>query len=316
ADLAFAKYSTAFLLANSNLTQASAETVYNNVSSYCASLNAPLLTSANYEYVIGGQVRQTWASITLNESKHELLNASTTDEIAQAISQTGTAYAWCLAANNMYQIASTSNSQFVNLSQGILQNVSARVNSVQKYQSLYSQAAQVDYKARLYGAALYNAQYALTFGNTTTGAMNDSQIVLATGSNIASSSNDGIWPFEFASQAVFYLNQALLQNDPAQINGSIQTAYTISVLSGRLSDANRLITSSLVPYTPSNITSSQISAQLSGIEDQIGQIYDLLFAIVGLLFVVLIVLILLLLKRAEEKPAIAIPKSRAQSRRR
>jgi len=311
ADLAFSRYSTAFLLANSNLTQASAESVYNNVSGYCSSLNPPLMTSTNYEYVVGGELRQTWASVTLNNSKNELLNASTTDEIAQSISQIGTSYAWCLAANNMYKIASQSSSQFVNMSPAILQDISAKVNSVQNYHSLYSQSAQIDYKAKLYGAALYNAQYALTFGNFSLAQMNNSQMVVATGKNIANFSGGGIWPFEFANQAVFYLNQALLQNDSAQINSSIQTAYTISTLSGRLGDANREISGSFISYNPSNQTSPQASTQLAAIEDQINQIYVLLFAIVGLLFVILITLILLLLKKTQIQAPIAIrPRAR------
>ncbi|MDE1804979.1 MAG: hypothetical protein KGH59_04330 [Candidatus Micrarchaeota archaeon] len=311
ADLAFLEFNDAYLFANSNLDKAHATTLIHNVSNYCNSLTPPLMTSSNYEFVIGGELRQTWAQITLNDSTNTLTNAQTDDDVASAISQAGTAYAWCFAASNMYGSAAQSNTGFVNISKSSLQDIYSAVSATQKYGTLYSKAAMQDYKQGLYGAALYNVAYVNAFDNVT--GYNATQYVLLTNQNLHNASV-GIWPYEFSAQALFYLHQALLQQNPLQSNLSIQQAYSVSLLAKQLSAQNSQIVSSFVFEQPSQGAYNQTA--ISNIQQQVNQIYILMLVIVGLLFVVFVTLVILLARQASQQHPTFGAVSRQQGHRR
>lgn len=305
ANLAFLEFANSYLFANSNLTPESANLILQNVTNYCTSSAPPLMTSSNYEYVLGGEVRQTWAMQTLNTSKNLITSADTTDELAQSIYQSGNAYAWCFAANKMYQIAAQSNSGFVELPQSVLQDVYLNVTNAQKYPGLYSQAAMTDYKAGLYGAALYNAKYAIAFGNTSFQIASTTIISNQTLRNVANSSNLGVWPFEFSAQSLFYLSQ-----------GAFDNAYTTSVLASALGGTNNFLKNSFVPLS-SNQSGSvfQNTTAISSLQNQISQIYDLLFIVLALVFVIFIILLSLLLRgNSPENKKTKVRARRAQRR--
>lgn len=305
ANLAFLEFANSYLFANSNLTPETANLILQNVTNYCTSFVPPLMTSSNYEYVLGGEVRQTWAMQTLNTSKNLIASADTTDELAQSIYQSGNAYAWCFAANRMYQIAAKSNSGFVELPQSVLQDVYSNVTNAQKYPGLYSQAAMTDYKAGLYGAALYNAKYAITFGNTSFQIASTTIISNQTLANVANASSLGVWPFEFSAQSIFYLSQ-----------GAFDNAYSTSVLASSLGATNQFLENSFVPLS-SNQSGSvfQNTTAISSLQDQISQIYDLLFIVLSLVFVIFIILLSLLLKgNGPESKKIKVRARRVQRR--
>ncbi len=66
ADLTFLDFMQAFTLANSqNMTVNSAGSLLDNISSYCSSLIPPPMTDKNYEFVVGGRIRQIWGNITI-----------------------------------------------------------------------------------------------------------------------------------------------------------------------------------------------------------------------------------------------------------
>lgn len=318
ADFAFLEFANSYLFSNSNLTVDSANLIIGNVTSYCNSLFPPLMTTSNYEYVVGGEIRQTWALQTINTSRSLLSGAETTDEVADSISTAGNAYAWCFAADKMYSIASKSNTNFVQLQTGVLQSIYSNVTKAQLYPGLYARAALTDYKAGLYGAALYNSRYAVAFGNNTFGTYSSSTLANLTLSNVMNSSNGGIWPFEFSAQALFYLNQANQQGSLSSL-GNLQNAYSISTLASNLNSANQFLSSSFVPFvTASNSTNIfQNSTVIDNLQTQINQIYDLLFIVLALVFVIFVLLIMLLIRKEAPKKVVAkkIVRSVIRSRR-
>ncbi|MDE1825830.1 MAG: hypothetical protein KGH61_04735 [Candidatus Micrarchaeota archaeon] len=310
ADLSFQQFINAFVLANSNFTKSNAKAIVANVSDYCSLITPPAMTSDNYEYVIGGEMRQTWALITLNESSKIIANASTTDDLATAISQAGTGYAWCLAANQMYAIAAKSNSSYVTIASNStlakkIYSMVAAINT--QTPGLYQRAALQDYRQGMYGAALYNVEYANWF-DTQLPNYNESNFTSAITANIANSTS-GIWPFEFAAQALFYLSQAHLNVSTSQ--SYIQSAYSTSLLSRQLGVADGMLTGSFTSYVPSQVQASQ----LLSISQQIQELFAMMLIVIVLLLLVLVVLIAILVKHPPQaKSANLRPAQRARRR--
>ncbi|MDE1846388.1 MAG: hypothetical protein KGH53_03880 [Candidatus Micrarchaeota archaeon] len=309
ADLSFLEFSNAYLFANSNFTRNAATTIIANVTNYCNSLSSPAMTSDNYEYVIGGQLRQGWALQTLNNSRSTLASAQTTDDVAQSIYGAATSYAWCTASSKMYKIALGSNSAPVALSNSTIQLIYKSVNASQKYPGLYSQVALSSLNAGKYGAALYNSRYAAVFGNSTFSLYSQSQLSNLTQSNIMNASNGGIWPFEFSAQSLFFLNQALLQQPSGGSLGAMQNAYTISALALGLSSANNVLRSGfiaapIVPYTN--------STTVLNLQSQVSQIYNILFVLCALVFIIFLILIAMFLRPMQSGPIKSVRRPRRQ----
>ncbi len=299
ANLAFTQYSNIFVLVNQkSLSQSGAGLLINSVNNFCSSVTPPLMTNTNYEYVVGGEMRQTWANITLNDSTAALAQVQTSDEIAGVLHQVGSAYAWCLAASDMYNIAANmtnASSTYVQISKAAQSQILAQVQSSTNLpSSLYTNAALQDYKLGWYPAALYNAEYANAFDNSTIfGTYNNSQLIDLTNANVANSIY-GVWPYEFGAEAKFYLSQVKGSPNSNASTPIIQNAYTVSFLSSALSGANRLLSSS---FQVVNASSLGITKSIANIQTQVSQIYAFLAIIVFLLFVIFLLLLLILIKQ-------------------
>ena len=63
------------------------------------------MTSTNYEYVVGGQLRLALASVNLQNAISELNASQSTDDIISSVATASQSYAWCAAAQEMYQLA-------------------------------------------------------------------------------------------------------------------------------------------------------------------------------------------------------------------
>lgn len=302
ANLGFMQYLNIFVLANQNsLTESDAGLVISSVSNYCSSLTPPLMTNTNYEYVVGGELRQTWANITLNDSTAALAQVQTSDDIAGVLHQAGSAYAWCLASGEMYNIAagmsnsSNSSSSYVDISRSAISQILAKVQAASNLpSSLYSRAALQDYKMGWYAPALYGAEYTNAFDNQSVfGNYNRSQLIAMTDMNIANSTY-GIWPYEFGAEANFYLFQASTYTDTSAASSMINNAYLVSVLSSSLGDANMFLNSSFVQV---NIANASIVASIASIQTQISQLYIFLTIMMFLLFVMFLMLLVILIKQ-------------------
>ncbi len=290
ADLAFLDFPEAFTLANSQgVSVESANSTINNVAVYCSSLTAPQLTNANYEFVVGGELRLLWANITLNNARSILSTEETSDDILQAIYTAAPALGWCNAANEAFTEASEMGGSPMQPSQALKSEAASAITSMKSTASpLYSQSATEAYDSGDYATALYAADYADTLASSSS-TLTNSQLTSATLQNIGNATL-GVWPSQFAAQAEFYLNEAAISHGSAQ-NSDISQAYAISELAAKLAAANSEISSSLVPATSQNQISSQAVNQISGLEQSLSQIYLLLLVDTVVLFLVLIVLV-------------------------
>ena len=229
-DLSFLLYTNAYTMLNSkNITASSANLTVGNVSSYCSSLTPPPLTNTNYEYVIGGELRQSWGSIYANIAKQELNASQTSDGLVLAIDDVGKASAWCGAAQEMYGLAASAGGKYVAISPTVKANATKALNAISSYgtSTLYYQSALDNYKAGNYAASLYASAYALAFYGSPPG---NSSTVSSVLSNLPRY-NYGVWPTEFALQAQFYINEARLTGNQSDNVSAYYVANLARLLS-------------------------------------------------------------------------------------
>jgi predicted S18 family serine protease len=292
-DLAFLEYINAFTFSNSeHITKASAQAVVQNVSDYCSAIVSPRLTNLNYEYVIGGELRQSWGQIYASEANQSVNSSQTSDELVSSMYLAGSANAWCGAAAQMYGIAASQGGTPVSYGLSVSGNASELINSISKYGTgnLYVESAISSYKAGNYGAAIYDAAYANAFSGDVSVVGNlTSQNPLF--QNL-SGYNDGIWPTEFALQSKFYLYEAEMNSNNASLSQSYAyQAYTTGVLAQYLDRYNGMISGSFVNSTATQAQTAPIN---STIMDRLDRIQGDVYGIYAMLLIILAVLILLI----------------------
>jgi predicted S18 family serine protease len=299
ADLSFLSFINAFALANSNnYTTTAAANLLSNVSDYCSSLIPPPMTTNNYEFVVGGRLRQYWANITLANAEQQLANEETTDDIAASIYTAASAVGWCRAASQLYSIASYMGGDYVQVSPSLRASAASAINRARNYgSSIYLQSALQAYNDGDYATALYATAYADSFGPSAPN-VSTPQLYSKTLANIMRATN-GTWPSQFASQAEFYFRQAVISNGTAERSYANQ-AYTTSLLAVNLESADGTISSSFIVSNSSQSTAG-FSRQLGNIEQEISQIYSLMLVNAALLFVVLVVLLVRILPRGKPR---------------
>lgn len=317
-DLSFLLYTNAYTVRNSeNITALSSNLLISNLSSYCSSLMPPPMTNLNYEYVIGGELRQSWGSVYAGIAQQQLNAAQTSDDQIQAVNFAGKANGWCKAANEMYSIASSLGGQYVQLPESVKANATSALNAVSGYgtSTLYYLSALNNYKAGNYAASLYASAYASAFygSSPSPGAAG----VLAN----LSSYNYGAWPAEFALQAQFYLYEAKSTGNQSD-NAS---AYELAALAKQLSGYNRMLAGSFLynatapTTTVTTVSNYTLSSQIMQLSSEITQLqqetHDLFIVMMALLIILLAVLVLFLvfLLRVQLKPAVVHRRRRGRS---
>lgn len=323
ADLAFLGYQSASVFANAKYYNMTGAAQYmENVSLYCSSLSPPQMTRNNYEYVIGGELRQGWAAQNLNLSE-QLLNASqSTDGIITSVNTAAVSYAWCKAADEMYGIASAMGGAYVAYPSGIKSAALSAINSERAYASggLYLDSAISAYSQGEYGTALYDTAYASVFDSPT--ALNQSTrgVVSLTRANIANATY-GIWPSEFSKSSLFYLSEASMNgNDSANLT----QAYETSLLALRLNAVNKELSGSFVPVNSS--TGSQDLYQailrenqtLSEIQGEISVMSAAMLAVLVAIVVLFVIMLAFFLKYREMSAGVShgtVQPERKKSRR-
>jgi len=298
ADLAYLQYIDAFTLANMhNYTPANASDVVSNISAYCSSLVPPPITNTNYEYVVGGELRQELANETL-QAAQAMLNSSevTSDTYIEALYSSAEALGWCKAAAFMYNASSQLGGSFVAFSPVLKSEAASEINKAEAYGSnIYLSAALASYNTGNYGPALYAAVYADVLGNPYLAKnLSNAQLVNATLLNIKNASV-GIWPSQFASEAEFYLDEYMLFN-----KSTLNTAYQTSTLASALAYANNEIEKAMIV---SNYTAvpQQLTQQISNMSNEINGLFALLLVVLILLFAILVILLVQLVNNAAKK---------------
>ncbi|MCL5100827.1 MAG: hypothetical protein M1122_02645 [Candidatus Marsarchaeota archaeon] len=294
ADLAFLQYQNAFVLANTKYYNlGSTKALLDNISTYCSSLTPPQMTNNNYEYVIGGQLRQEWGLYNI-QSDIQALNTPniTTDQILNGLSVASASQEWCGAANEMYSIASQMGGQDIQLSPQVKYAALNYINIAKNYgNNIYLSTAMESYNDSNYGTALYGSIYAAVLNNPdlmsnyTVGEIENMTI-----SN-AKNSTFGVWPSQFGNEAMFYVYESSLRpNDLSNLS----SGYTVSVLAKNLNNANKLILNSSI-ISQSNSTLN-VTREITGIQTSISQIYYVLLVISIVIIAILVTLIAILIK--------------------
>ncbi len=297
ADLAFLDYATAYMLAHAgSYTPSGALSLASNVSDYCSLLSPPQMTTLNYEYVAGGELRQSLAVVNLQTAVSEINSSSSTDSIIEAIGTIAQSQAWCGAANEMYNIASSIGGTPDIASQAMKIAARNSIKTASRYPGPYLSAAMLSYNQSQYAAALYGATYTTAFNSA--GLSNYSENTQAQIESMARNATNGVWPTEFANSAMFYLQEA--KSSPINSAGYISSAYSLALLADKLSSVNSYISDNLVQNTSQNYISPAIinllqnnSAQIGALSSSIDGLHtELEFFAVLLLIIIAIVSIL------------------------
>ncbi len=298
ADFSFLDFIDAFTMANeANFTLSGAGEVLNNTYADCSSLVPPLLTSSNYEYVLGGELRMYWAKATLAEAQQTLNSSVDADGAAETVYETAGALGWCKAANELYSIA-PSNGTYVNTSSSLQAHAASAIDSARAYgSSIYLSAALEAYSNANYAVALYSATYASVFGPSLAN-MSESQLYASTLANMGNATV-GLWPPQFASEAEFYLRDSLLSSG-SNASAYASSAYTTSELAVQLEKDNSMINASFVS-APASIGIGAVSQRVVALEQSIAQLSGILLINTLLLFMVLVVLLYVALNLRNKK---------------
>jgi len=246
ADLAFLNFIDANFLDHYASTRSSGLAYLDNVSSYC-NISIPTLNSNNYEYVIGGELRQAWGSSTISS----LLNSynqtdSTTDGILENIRVAGTAYAWCAAAHEMYGIASRINGTDIKPNSQLEELANERIQEASKYgNNTYLATAKEAFAASNYPLAIFDADYAYAMSVAPTSSNLGVNSIVNQTLKLAKNSTYGIWPTQFADEAYFYAEEAKLAENESTAMYFAVNGYTTALLASELSNDTKLILSNM-----------------------------------------------------------------------
>ena len=303
ADYAFLQFANEFPIASQgNLTFAYAHNATYNTEAFCKNLTPPQLTYQNYEYVIGGELRQDWALHQINQTIAELNASNTTDGVVYSLSSLAPAIGWCGAAQNLYSEASSIGGTPGQYPSAMAQDALAGINSAKQSAAdqFYLVSAEDTYSKGEYGAALYALAYAHAFSPLTPIIQNSSVAVSEIEANAANATY-GVWPSQLAASALFNMHESLLVSRDNASN--LTSAYITSLLARNLSSVNRQISSSLVPY---NATQQQLQhinpstflnqSSLALINTEISLIFGVLLFILVLLGIITLAIFFILLR--------------------
>jgi len=286
ADLAFLIYPQAFMLANANnASKSAAANLISNVSTYCSSLVPSQMTNSNYEYVIGGELRQELGNITASNAATILNSSETSDGVFESLYTAGEAYGWCLAASDMYSIADSMGGVPVQVSPLLKGYASMLIQNASRFgSSIYLQSAIKFYNNGNYPAALYAGTYATIFDKPMINNYTPSEYI-SIEQALINNSTYGIWPNQFAKSAIFYINEYNVTGNESYL----ANAYSLALLASKLSSMNKLINSTFILQPNQTYHYTKISSEIE-------QIYSILILILAVLFAILIILIMLLLR--------------------
>ncbi|MGC8479347.1 MAG: S16 family serine protease [Candidatus Micrarchaeia archaeon] len=276
ADLAFLEYIDAYTFANTNnYTLPKANALLNSVSNYCNSFEPTFITPQNYEYIISGEVRQSWAQQNILTAKSILNQTQSTDNIVEAINVLGESSAWCAATKILYQEANAINQNnnstvAYGFSKNLQNIVSNDLNNL-KTQSIYAgdlyyEAANASYNQGRFGAALYSIYYLKSESNTTQPSNYSESYLVNNLTNIS-----GLWPIEYANSAAFYANEANVSKSNSSSQGYLGASYPLALIAISINKLDSLLANTLVPgvNVSTNSTVSSISSINSSSESSI-----------------------------------------------
>lgn len=301
ADLAFNEYPTAFVFANYNESEPEAYALMQNISDYCNSLSPPQMTESNYELVVGGETRQAWAEVRLQDALSSLNQSQTSDEVLESIQDAAPSLSWCEASGEMYKLSADEGGAAVYPSQLLAQDAAValqRARSEYGYQ-FYVDAANYSASVGDYAAELYSIGYADVFYNTTysfaSNLTQSSRVSSFVSKTLGSAS--GLWPTQFAVQGYFYLAESgLSPSNSSEASGYLYSAYSTALLSSVLSGVNSKLQSGFTAGYNQTQPQGQESADIAQMSEKLTLILGVLVVLLLIVFAILVLLIVMLLQ--------------------
>jgi predicted S18 family serine protease len=247
ADISFLNYLDAFYLSSYNLSRSQAVASMQNIQSGCTSLTAPQLTTNNYEYIIGAELRQGWANYSINSTISGFnVSGATRDDIVTSMYSAGEAQAWCSAVSFLYDYPYAGNGAPVTFSQSLSQLAIQRINRAEPYPGMYLTLAKQADKAGNYPIAIIDADYAYSLSVSTQSFGTNASQLSSQSIALASNSTYGVWATEFGKEAYFYAYESSASNSSTQAKFYADQAYSSALLASLLSNDTQSIYASLV----------------------------------------------------------------------
>jgi predicted S18 family serine protease len=254
ADIAFLNYLDAFYLSSYNSTRSQAYSLMQGIQSGCAGLVSPQLTQSNYEYIIGGELRQGWANYTINSTLSGFnATGATRDDIVSAMYSAGQSQAWCSAVSFLYDYPYTGSGAPVTFSQSLGQLAIQRINRAEPYSGMYLTLAKQAYKEGNYPVAILDADYAYSLSVSAETFSTNITSMNRASAGLAANSTYGVWATEFSKEALFYVYQSDKAKNSSTAQFYADQAYSSALLASQISNDTSQIYSSLVaaPGSPS-----------------------------------------------------------------
>ena len=291
ADFAFLDYANAYLMHSASTTKQQGIQTLVQTSSSCASIQPPQITSANYEYVLGGELRQAWGNYTA-QSLIANYNSTATDSdgVMENMYENGISQAWCSSAAYMYGVAQGIGGNTSEPSASLASLAASRISSAGSYgNSYYYQTALAAYRNHNYPLAILDADYAFATGSASKSFSMNTSVLDAMAESTANSSTYGIWATQYANEAMFYVYESKITTNSSVAHSYAASAYSSAVLASAISNDTKTIASSLVPVTP-----SQTPQNLGALGSQLSSMYGLLETIAILILAILIIVAIIL----------------------
>lgn len=304
ADQSFLDYITSYYFNQHNATKSSGIATLDSISNSCSSLVPPQLTSTNYEYVIGGELRQAWANYTISQDIG-IYNATAidTDGVLQSLYSGAEAQGWCEAASYMYNVSASIGGTPVTPNSALRGIAQSDISNAQQYGSnFYLTTAQSAFRAGNYPLAILDSEYAYAFSNATASFGDGTGMLLNMTTRLADNSTFGAWASQFANEAMFYVGEALMSGNSTEAHGYATTAYSTALLANGVSNDTMLINKNLVaapPQAAGNYDSefSSMLTALAGIEKAMLAIFIVLVGILVAIIATFIALLVLINKK-------------------
>ncbi|MGC8652201.1 MAG: S16 family serine protease [Candidatus Micrarchaeia archaeon] len=318
ADFSFLDYVNAFYFDHHTTNITAGMSTLQHIMSVCAALSPPQLTSSNYEYVLGGELRQAWANFTVN-STIALYNftAIDTDGVLNALYNGGEAQGWCSAASFLYNASAAMQGVPVVLSPALKAVAASRLARASHYPGLYLSTAASAYDSGNYALAILDADYAYAL-STPTGSM-PTQLLLSSAEALSANATFGVWATQYANEARFYIREADIAANATLARNYAAQAYSVAELASQVSNDTSLIAGSMKQIT--QVTSPQVESSLSGIEAEVALLRNELYTVAIIevaeiaAFAVIIILVVLQLNKQKAQAERAERRARGRRRR-
>ena len=247
-DMAFLTYINAYYFNHNAVNRSSDRVVIQNVSDYCSSITPPQITSGNYEYVLGGELRQAWGEYTINNTLSFYNSTLDSDQVLNSISSAGEANGWCTAAQYMYTAAANDTGRAMEFNSTAIKSIAySYLNAATNHSSsMYYITADRAYREGDYALAAIDAAYAIGLDSAPQGNASVANITAAAAS-LLNSSNYGVWATQYSNEAAFYINESQTAKNQSAALGYAYSAYATAMLAHEVSAVTASISSSMVP---------------------------------------------------------------------